>query len=82
MCRFYRCMFWALIISIIMIIVMTVIAYYYGNMAAVPGWLPALINAIVALWAVYQMMQTEPCKTFYATGKCKQKSLRTTLNSK
>lgn len=69
-CRFYRCLFYALIISIIMIIVMVIIAYYYGNMAAVPGWLPALVNAIIAALGVYLLMQTEPCKTFYATGKC------------
>lgn len=71
LCRFYKCMFYALLVSIVMIIVMVVIAYYYGNMAAVPEWLPAILSAIVSAIGFYSLMKTEPCKTFYATGKCK-----------
>lgn len=70
LCRFYKCLFWALIVSIVMIIVMAIIAYIYGY--SLPGWFFALLNAIMALWAVYLLMQTEPCKTFYSTGKCKE----------
>lgn len=67
-CRFWKCMFYALILSLIIIIVIAIIYAIYGT-PVLPLLVP-FITALLAMITAWLFFNTDRCKNFFNTGKC------------
>ncbi len=65
-CRVYKCMFWASIISAVVVLILFIIPAI-----TVPLWLSALIGALGSALLFWTLMSSDRCQVFYDTGECK-----------